>query len=841
LQEPLHKSPNIVTSMPDYTFASLSPHEFEHLSRDILQRELNVVFESFTPGRDGGRDARWISQDGGTTIVQCKHYARTGYAGLLSALKKEAQRIGGLAPQRYLITTSVGLTPDNKDEIFELFTPFCQSPGDIFGQSDLNNRLGLYPEIEQRHFKLWLTSEAVLTRVLRASIFQTSASTLERARRKVERYVQNASFSRALALLENRRVCVVAGIPGIGKTTLAEIILAHYVDRHNYTAFTIVSDLHEIDSVRRHGAHQIFYYDDFLGKTGLAQLGKNEDRRLVDFMQEVSETPSWRFILTTREYILSQAKERHESLAYAPLDSATCVIRLQDYTAPIRAQILYNHLYFSNLPQELRESVLSDKQYRRIYQHRNYNPRIVEAMTSTNVLPSQTPDTYVAEFLANLDNPQRIWSHAFDNQLANEARNLILVFGTLARTVLVEDLEKAFWSLHKYRQEAFGYVVTENDFSHALKAVDGSFLQTDHEYGELVVNYHNPSIQDFLESRLSERPDHVRDLAASAVFFEQVRSLWEGRGMHEHHLVAKSDDLDFASLFPMTSIRSRSPYPGVEKYSRTFVDALRRTIEAKPCQIIRAIVNDREMWYKGAPRLEARVLFVLDVAERTPSPDNLELLHDLLANISAHLVNCEYHEKDTLNRLLVRCKATTLLNGDIRAELFGNAKTLFTRELDQLDDFVGVADFSEAFKDALSNEDKLAVQKRFNAFLPLEISRAHRGAEPTKVAYLEQTIAGLNRVGEVFRVNLTTELEELNELVAELTPPDPDDDDRRYGTEVADEEMSAQAVDRNSAWSAARRRRLTGTFVPSRKTASVRPFAVTRISRMRSSRTSAPR
>jgi len=42
----------------NYDFKNLSPIDFEELCRDLLQKELEVTFESFTEGKDGGIDFR---------------------------------------------------------------------------------------------------------------------------------------------------------------------------------------------------------------------------------------------------------------------------------------------------------------------------------------------------------------------------------------------------------------------------------------------------------------------------------------------------------------------------------------------------------------------------------------------------------------------------------------------------------------------------------------------------------------------------------------------------------------------------------------------------------------
>lgn len=73
--------------MSDYDFHTLSPLDFEDLTRDLLQARDGVIYESFRAGRDGGIDVRH-SRGRDQTVVQCKHYARSGFALLKSDLAK---------------------------------------------------------------------------------------------------------------------------------------------------------------------------------------------------------------------------------------------------------------------------------------------------------------------------------------------------------------------------------------------------------------------------------------------------------------------------------------------------------------------------------------------------------------------------------------------------------------------------------------------------------------------------------------------------------------------------------------------------------------------------------
>jgi hypothetical protein len=153
--------------MPRYDFRSLSSQDFEELVRDLLQAEWDVALEAFKTGRDSGIDLRYARPATGMIIIQCKHYAASGFRKLLAHLRDcERPKVERLAPSRYVVVTSAGLTPANKDEITDALQPFVLSAHDVIGEDDLEGLLNRHPDVERANFKLWLTSTSVLERVL---------------------------------------------------------------------------------------------------------------------------------------------------------------------------------------------------------------------------------------------------------------------------------------------------------------------------------------------------------------------------------------------------------------------------------------------------------------------------------------------------------------------------------------------------------------------------------------------------------------------------------------------------------------------------------------------------
>ena len=105
--------------MPEYDFKILQFNEFECLCRDLLQKKEKNFIESFTDGRDGGIDLRFAYSKSHKTIIQVKRYK--DYGELKGVLKKEVEKVKKLNPTRYILMTSVGLTPKNKREINTIY------------------------------------------------------------------------------------------------------------------------------------------------------------------------------------------------------------------------------------------------------------------------------------------------------------------------------------------------------------------------------------------------------------------------------------------------------------------------------------------------------------------------------------------------------------------------------------------------------------------------------------------------------------------------------------------------------------------------------------------------
>jgi hypothetical protein len=271
---------------------------------------------------------------------------------------------------------------------------------------------------------------------------------------------------------------------------------------------------------------QVVYYDDFLGKASIGErLGKNEDRSILRLLQEARRSRLLKVIFTTREYILNDARRVYESLCGPEIEVAKCIVRIEHYTRGHRARILYNHVYFSDLPREYAVALATGGAYTAIIDHENYSPRIVEWMTSEAGVRSVPAERFVDTFVGLLDNPLRIWDHAFNNQISQDAQVLLLCLASVVETVALDELRTMWLAMVGAGPPTTVLREHRERFIAALKHLDGSFLRTERGHHETGVTFQNPSIRDYVARRVVADSELHRDLLVNSQVFEQVNCL----------------------------------------------------------------------------------------------------------------------------------------------------------------------------------------------------------------------------------------------------------------------------------------------------------------------------
>ena len=323
---------------------------------------------------------------------------------------------------------------------------------------------------------------------------------------------------------------------------LADMILFAHLEA-GYEPVVIKVDVSEGRRLFKDGKKQIFYFDDFIGETFLGQridfTGKREDSSIIEFLRMIAESKSGRIVLTTREHILSHAfqiSDRFRSQREQLLGQKY-VLDVRNYSLTERGRILYNHIYFGDLPGNYKNELIKDRFYMEVVRHRNFNPSLIEWLTRYVNVRGISAISIRSEVRRVLDNPEQLWQIAFERQISEASRSLLLALYSLAGEAQIDRLEKAWTAIHLYRSAKYNWSTAAEDWRKSLQDLELGFLAI----GKDNVSFVNPSVKDFLDAKLvSDRP-HLLDLMEASCFFEQVVNIWA--------LICSNKGLDLRRFF----------------------------------------------------------------------------------------------------------------------------------------------------------------------------------------------------------------------------------------------------------------------------------------------------
>lgn len=508
-------------------YADLSDVEFEYLCRDIMARKLGMELRRFAAGRDGGIDLT-NSIETKDVVVQVKHYIRTDSATLVRRINDELPKIKKWAPKAYYVCCSKELSHERISEIYHTYRDYMDSDANIITLIEIDSFL-MKPEnadILREHYKLWISSTNILSEIYNNDIFIDCETLLADIEREKQLFVRTNAYDSAMKRLETKRVLMIIGNPGVGKTLTSKMLVLSFAAEGYRVRYTTNGT--DLSSLKRALSQdrlvkEVILLDDCFGQAYFT-MKETQENELLSLIKFVNMSNNKVLILNSRVTIYREAQIRTPVLLESEIrDYNVATIDMSLVSAVDKAKIFYNHLYFNSIPEDYFASIRENRNYRNIVRHKNYNPRIIEFVSSNRQLATVKPEDFYNFVIENLNNPSTAWSNEYERRIEKVDRLLLLtVYSLTLTTVPLAVAKKCFWN----RVIAEGNIDTTVDhFENGVNRLEGAFLRIVDYHGTPSLSVLNPSINDFLQSKLANNIAERNRIIASALSVRQYDRL----------------------------------------------------------------------------------------------------------------------------------------------------------------------------------------------------------------------------------------------------------------------------------------------------------------------------
>ena len=545
----------------------MTTSDFENFAIEIVKKKFeNKSLHGFKEGRDAGIDGIDDIKSP-TLIIQAKRWQVTkNKTTAVKHLKEEIDKIaltkekyGWVTDFKYVIVTSMGLSPANLKEIrnyADEIIPNAIPTDDYIIYSSTLTTLSQQKEYRDVFMDYGLLEKDISIILKSDRLKSVEAESQEYFSDFDSKYFVETSFlGEAYHILQREHIVLIQGPAGIGKTTTCSMLGNLFLNNDDNVFDVIVRRVEEINEVLKL-YHEVYrgsedrnlfvVFDDFLGRNKFDV----EERILQDIRKLYSAstyTNNLFICLNSRTQIVQDAtsmnSEFQKLINEKFSEERNFIIDLSKYSDEERAHIFRKvfkrkaHYLENDDKKELVEKYndLIGRDWTRIVQHRNYFPRLVELIANNFKDSNENFYDYV---VYNLEHPNQLYNNLFNN-LKDEEKYLL--FSLLRFDSFPIKEEWLINSLHALELNP------TFDFKKSLKKLDGSWVTFKKESfdDDSMVDFFNPSIIDFLNDKLKEYPKIIEKITKNSIYLHQLCKGIDGYAWRE---LNESQNIFFSKL-----------------------------------------------------------------------------------------------------------------------------------------------------------------------------------------------------------------------------------------------------------------------------------------------------
>ena len=522
----------------------MTTSDFENFAIEIVKKKFkNSSLHGFKEGKDDGIDG--IDDiTSPSLVIQAKRWQVTkNRATAVKLLKEEIDKIaltkekyGWKNDFNYVIVTSMDLSPANLKEIrdyADTIIPNAIPTDDYIIFSSTLTTLSQHKEYSEIFIKYGLL-EKDITNVLRNIKFKNIEAESKDYFSDFDAhyFVETRFLGEAYNILQREHILLIQGPAGIGKTTTCSM-LGNLFLNNNKNVFDIimrrVEDINEVlrlynENYRDNEDRNLFVvFDDFLGRNKF-DVGQRVLQDIKKLYSASTNTNNLFICLNSRTQILKDATlinfEFQKLINEKFSEERRFIIDLSKYSDIERAHIFRkvferkaDYLDIDDKKELVEKyNYLIGRDWKRIIQHRNYFPRLIELIANNFKDSNEIFYDYV---VYNLEHPNQLYNNLFNN-LKDEEKYLLFSLLRFDSYPINEE-----WLMNSLQALKLNPIF---DFQKSLKKLDGSWLTFKKESfdDDSMVDFFNPSIIDFLNDKLKEYPKITEKITQNSIYLHQL-------------------------------------------------------------------------------------------------------------------------------------------------------------------------------------------------------------------------------------------------------------------------------------------------------------------------------
>lgn len=507
-----------------FNYNLLDDNEFELLCKDMMSKKLGEKLYSFPRGRDGGIDIS-DKEVHPKIVIQVKHFMNSSVSNLLSSLRKEIPKLEILKPENYYVFTSLGLTRSKRTEIIEMFPSYMQNLENIVTKEEIDDFLSnpLNQDILTKHSNLWIQSVNILSQFQSKSLNIDSYALLGDIEQRKEYYIKTREYAKASKRIANDHILLITGNPGVGKTTICEMIVLDYLKDDYRVIYASTNDLSSVKEsmLQSNDSKQIILLDDFLGQHYL-KISDTKSAELKTLLSVVKVLENTKLLINSRVTILNEAKQKdpnfielHEFFSKYEFN-----INMDSIDEEDKEKMFRRHLSNNKISKNYIDYLLIEDHFLQIINHSNYNPRIIEYVSKNKNVDGKTEELYYQFIMSKLDNPKDVWQDEFENRIEPIDRIFLYTLYSLSEGRSTYEHLKLAFEKRIYNEKSIDKTI--NNYERILSRLSNSLINISEGYYGIEISTINPSLNEYIHKTLQSNIGEQIKILENAYFYDQI-------------------------------------------------------------------------------------------------------------------------------------------------------------------------------------------------------------------------------------------------------------------------------------------------------------------------------